>query len=206
MEGVWYRCNGQLQERGILEGKCPGKSIKGPNLEKVVWDDIERFLRNPGDILDELTKERQMNPQAERDEKDRATLEEAMRQIAGERQNAIRFGAKGTITDEELDELLTDNARREAAISERLNALMDSVEEEPEPINEDMLAQIRRRLEEGLSDEERQEIVGLLVKRITIHTEGTIPGKKTAKAVVEYRFSKTVVSDCTGKDSSSLAT
>jgi hypothetical protein len=193
MEGVWYRCNGQLQERGILEGKCPGKSIKGPNLEKVAWNDIERFLRRPGGILDELTKERETNPQAERDENDRETLRGAMKQIAGERQNAIRLGTKGTITD---------NARREAAISEPLDALLDFVEAEPEPVNEDMLVLIRRRLGQGLSDEERQEIVQLLVKRITFHTEGTEPGKKTAKAVVEYRFSKTVVSDCTGRGSS----
>ena len=64
-----------------------------------------------------------------------------------------------------------------------------------------MLAQIRRRLEAGLSDKERQEIVRLLVKRITIHTELLEGGKKKAKAVIEYRFPKTVVQVRMGMDS-----
>jgi len=201
IEGPYYRCNGQMHERGIFEGKCQGKSIKGPVLEKVVWDDIERFLRDPGDILDELSKECEMNPQAARDEKERVTLDIAIRQIAGERQNAIRLGIKGTITDDELAELLVDNDRREAAVNERLNAIMASMKDEPEPIDEDMLVKIWSRLDHGLTDEERQEIVALLVKRITINTEIDERGKKQATAVVEYRFSKTVATNCTGRGS-----
>jgi len=58
---VWYRCNGKLNDRGPIDGRCPAQAIKGPDIESMVWDDIERFLRNPGDILDELTREREMD-------------------------------------------------------------------------------------------------------------------------------------------------
>ena len=40
-------------------------------------------------------------------------------------------------------------------------------------VSEDVLAEIRERLDEDLSDAERREIVQLLVRRITVHT--TLP-------------------------------
>jgi hypothetical protein len=49
-------CNGKKQARGIfgLEGKrCPSRIISG-NIEDIVWNDIEVFLRNPGDVLTQL--------------------------------------------------------------------------------------------------------------------------------------------------------
>jgi site-specific DNA recombinase len=51
----WYRCTGQMVERGPLPGRCWGQSIRTDAIEPAVWDDIERWLRNPGDILDEHT-------------------------------------------------------------------------------------------------------------------------------------------------------
>ncbi len=50
----WFRCGGQLGERGVIDGRCPGCSVRTDAIEPAVWADIERFLRNPGDILDEL--------------------------------------------------------------------------------------------------------------------------------------------------------
>jgi site-specific DNA recombinase len=53
----YYRCNGRQFARGLygLFGKkCPGKSINGDYLERLVWADIESFLRKPGEILDRL--------------------------------------------------------------------------------------------------------------------------------------------------------
>lgn len=42
---AWYRCGGQLVERGPLEGRCPGCSIRTDFIEPFVWGDVERFLR-----------------------------------------------------------------------------------------------------------------------------------------------------------------
>ena len=64
-----------------------------------------------------------------------------------------------------------------------------------------MLTQVRRRLDQGLTDEERQEIVRLLVGCITIHTMGDKPEKKQATVVIEYRFPKSVVVTFTDTDS-----
>ncbi|MCI0441390.1 MAG: recombinase family protein [Chloroflexi bacterium] len=85
---TWYRCNGKALQRGKIEGKCPNKAFKGDQVEPLVWSDIERFLRNPGDILEELQREREMNDSTAAAEAERMSLEEALRQIAQERKTA----------------------------------------------------------------------------------------------------------------------
>src|ERR1700704_3420781 len=53
----YYRCNGRQQARGLygIDGKkCPGKTLNGDYVERLVWADIESFLRNPGEILERL--------------------------------------------------------------------------------------------------------------------------------------------------------
>jgi hypothetical protein len=51
----------------------------------------------------------------------------------------------------------------------------------------DTLAEIRSRLDAGLTDAQRQEIVRLLAS-VVVHTSVDENGKKTAKALVTYRF------------------
>ena len=53
----FYTCNGKTQARGLYGSqglRCPSKAIKGTPLENAIWDDIEGFIRNPGDVLDQL--------------------------------------------------------------------------------------------------------------------------------------------------------
>ena len=60
----YYHCNGRQFARGLygLHGKrCPAKSINGDYIERVVWADIEAFLRNPGEILEKLRQRMAMS-------------------------------------------------------------------------------------------------------------------------------------------------
>ena len=53
----YYRCVGRQFDRGfdgLSEKKCTAKSLNGDYVERLVWADIESFLRNPGDILERL--------------------------------------------------------------------------------------------------------------------------------------------------------
>jgi hypothetical protein len=54
--------------------------------------------------------------------------------------------------------------------------------------SEDVLCELRQRLEGGLTDLQRREIVIMLVKRITVETTVISARKKTAKITVEYAF------------------
>ncbi|MGH2544265.1 MAG: zinc ribbon domain-containing protein [Ardenticatenaceae bacterium] len=197
---TWYRCNGKAPQRGKIEGKCPSKAFKGEQLEPLVWCDIERFLRNPGDILEELQREREMDEGAAAAEAERMTLEEALRRITQERKTAIHLRTRSQITDEELGELLAEITHRHESIERRLKKLIQTEEEEPMPVDEDMLAEIRRRLDAGLTEAQRQEIVRLLVKRITVYTD-TVDEERRARLVIEYRFPMCVVEVCTGTGS-----
>ena len=183
---TWYRCNGQMVERG-QEGYCPGKSVKGADLEPFVWADIERFLRNPGDLLDELRTEKEMDSAAAVLEAERTTLETALLDVVGRRQRMIEAYEREVITLDELNERLGAIDEEKLGLEERLRHLEPAPEPEPAPLTEDLLAQIRRCLDAGLTDAQRQKIAQLLVKRITIHTEW-VDGRKQARAVAEYRF------------------
>ena len=85
-----------------------------------------------------------------------------------------------------------------ANIQKRLDEL-NARPEEPGPIPIDLLEELRRRLENGLSEEQRQEIARLLVKNITVKTI-TEDGNRLCLAEVTYRFA-VAVSSCTDRDS-----
>ena len=194
---VRYRCNGQLTDRGPIPERCPAKAIRGPDIDAVVWKDIERFLREPGDILEELAQERMMDAGAAIAEAERLTLESAMVDLAGRRKKAIDLYTRDQISDAELDELLAEIGRERDGVAKRLDELQEAASEPQEPLDPDLLEQVRRRLNEGLNDTQRQEVVRLLVKRITVHTAVEPEGKK-AKLLIEYRFPSAVVNDFTG--------
>jgi len=56
-ERIYYVCNGKGQLRGRYgaEGKkCPSKTVNAIALETAIWKDIETFLRNPGEVIEQL--------------------------------------------------------------------------------------------------------------------------------------------------------
>ena len=98
----WYRCNGYLLERGPTEGRCLGKTIKGSDIEPAVWQDIERFLRDPGDIIDELAAEAERDPSAAIAEAERVTIEAAISSLSHRRTNVLDMRENGDIDGEEF--------------------------------------------------------------------------------------------------------
>ncbi len=200
---VWYRCNGHLTGRGPIEGRCPAKDVKGDHLEPMVWADIEAFFRDPGEIIDALVRENENDPSTAVKEAERVTLEKALQQLVQRRKTAIDLRTRGRIRDEEMDEVLAEVATEKAKVEERLGALIVEAEEEsPEPFTVDLLTEVRRRMDSGLTAKQRQEIARLLVKKIMIYTEGEGKDRKV-RVVIEYRFRRepSAVPNCTGTGS-----
>jgi len=81
-------------------------------------------------------------------------------------------------------------AESKALIEKRLIELTPH-EAEPESLPLDLLQELRHRLDNGLSEEQRQEIAKLLVKQITIRTN-IDDGNRRCVAEVEYRFNGAV--------------
>jgi site-specific DNA recombinase len=184
---TWYRCGGQLVERGPLPGRCPGHAVKGEAIEPLVWADLEQLLRDPGDLLAELDLDAERDTERTVAEAEAITLTAALEALEAQRQRAVNLAIRGAISDADLDAELRRIVAERAELERRLAAL--TPEPEPEPVvSRDLLADLRTRLDAGLSIEQRQEIVRLLVAKIVIHTELLPDGKKTVRAVAEYRI------------------
>ena len=191
--GTWargprYRCNGSMAQRGPLQGKCIGASIKGEHLEDVVWSDVSRFLSEPQVLVDELLAddsdaENHAVAEAERD----SLL--ANRSLVQERRTrAIDLYTRGKLSDDEFDAVAADVEQELNALNDRLADLEPDEDVADNAVSEDVLAESRKRLAEDLSDAERREIVQLLVRRITVHTTVPDRGRKQIRVVIDYRF------------------
>jgi site-specific DNA recombinase len=183
----WYRCGGQLVERGPVPGKCPGVSVRTDKVEPAVWSDIEAWLRNPSDLLDELDGAREREDQGAIAEAESITLAAALSRLEDQRQRVLALNIRGRMSDVELDKELDRIEGERAALNATLDALQAPVGDVVPQEVHDTLAEIRARLDAGLTDKQRQEIVQLLAK-VVINTTIGDDGKKTAKAVVTYRF------------------
>ena len=192
--GTWtrgprYRCNGSMAHRGQFAGKCIGASIKGEHLEDVVWSDVSRFLTNPNDLVDELLAESNDIESRAVAEAERASLHRAIApqpRIAATR--AIDLYTRAKLSDDEFDAIAADVERELKTLDERLAVLEPDDDSLDDAVSEDVLAEIRHRLAEDISDAERQEIVQLLVRRITVHTTLPDRGRKQVRVVIDYRF------------------
>jgi site-specific DNA recombinase len=191
----WYRCRGQLSDRGPVVGRCPGYSIRDDRVEPVIWTEVEAWLRNPGDVLDALDGTREREAAGAIAEAESITLRRALDGLEAQRKQATALNIRGRLSDADLDAEL-DRIEMERGALEARVAASEAAMGDPLPQEaHDFLTEIRARLDAGLTDEQRAEIVRLLV-RIVIHTDLSGP-KKTVKAAVTFRF-PAVVSFFTG--------
>ena len=196
----WYRCGGQLIERRSIPGRCSGCSVRADRIEPLVWADVEAWLRNPGDVLDELDGHAEREAQGAIVEAESITLARALDALEAQRKQATALSIRGRLPDAELDAELDRISNERTALEAHVAALEPSQAEIVPQEARDLLTEVRACLGAGLTDEQRQEIVRLLVA-IVIHTELGEGGKKSAKAVVTNRF-PAVVETFTGTGSS----
>jgi site-specific DNA recombinase len=195
----WYRCGGQLVERGPIPGRCLGTSVRNDAIEPPVWHDIEVWLRNPGDVLDALDGASEREAQGAIAEAESITLARALKSLDDQKARMVKSVRMGVLTDAEVRAELSEIASQRATLEARVAAVQaPEAEVVPQAVH-DLLAEIRARLDAGLTDPQRQEIVRLLAS-VVIHTALGEDGKKTAKALVTYRFPG-VVPTCTGTGS-----
>jgi site-specific DNA recombinase len=187
-QGVgWYRCGGQLVERGAITGRCPGCSIRADRIEPLIWADIEAWLRNPGDVLGQLDGARERKAAGAVAELEAITLRRVIDGLEAQRKQAIALNIRGRLPDAELDAELDRIAVEQATLEARVAVAESPVSDVLPQEARDLLSEVRARLDGGLTDEQRQEIARLLVG-IFIHAGVGDDGKKNARAAVTYRF------------------
>ncbi len=192
----YYNCLGRLsayQDKRKAEPGCPG--VQARWLEGLVWQDVRRFLENPGEVLERLREHQAEDRHSEDLEARRDSLAKRLAAKQAEKDRYVRLYARGEILDaEELETYLADVANQ----VENLKLLISSVEadlaceEEDREVaasTEAWLMALRENLQEVEADtqeafDKRRELVRLLVEEITVgRTEEGRP-----KVDIIYRF------------------
>jgi DNA-binding transcriptional regulator YiaG len=190
----YYRCNGKHGTRGLFgaEGKrCPSKDMNGSFLEQAIWNDIEGFLRNPGEVAEALRQNIAKQGSTEAPELDRRAIEGALASKSEERSRVLALFRKGRIDEAALDAQLSDIETEETALQERLTAA-----NRVEPATsmaalasvEEMLKKLQAKLGLGVPWELKRELVEVLVDGITVDTVET-GHRRVAVVNARYRFS-----------------
>ena len=190
-----YHCHqrrSKMYDRRRYLPECP--AVKAEWLEDLVWSDVRRFLKNPGEVL-QRAREQLLADDREEDLEERLTA--LTRRLAAkqeEKSRYVKLYAQGHVDEAELEVHLADLKNQ----VENLKLLISSVEADLAARHENRmaaqrteawlmtlqknLAEVERDTDEAL--EKRRELTKLLVEKITVGSNGD--GR--AKVDITYRF------------------
>jgi len=163
-------------------------------VERLVWADIESFLRHPGEILERL-RERFL---IQGDERGRCQkkIDELVRQLQQktmERDRVLGLFRRGRIDeavlDQQLDAIQNEAAGLDLEIQTAAGTLAAGDRQEQFRSAESLLEQLRARLDGPIPQPLRRRIVEILVARIeacTVERDGV----QESEISITYRFSQ----------------
>ena len=193
----YYRCNGRQQARGLygIDGKkCPARTLNGDYVERLVWADIESFLRNPGEILERLRGRLSMQDgERLRRQKELDDLTSRSQQKTAERERVLALFRRGRIDDATLNRQLDQVDAEAADIQNDIEAVKRELAAEDRTAQlqsaEALLETLRRRLDGPVPQELKRRIVEILVDKIEAHTVQCW-GVDQSEITINYRFSE----------------
>jgi site-specific DNA recombinase len=174
---------------------CP--TIDALWLEDLVWEDIRRFVADPGEALARAQEQSEQRESATQDIEDRlADLRRRLQAAHGEKDRYVRLYAKGQLDEAELDTYLLDLKNRtdnlgmliDAALSQKAEAEHDARTTRDTAAWLASLQDGLAALEEDTAEahEGRCELLSLLVERISVGRDETQPSKPRVR--IDYRF------------------
>ena len=191
---VFYRCSGK-NGRGpyAVRGEtCPSKPVPG-EIEEIVWADVERFLRNPGTVLETLARKMDgVNDEQAMHQQNVDLLEMQLAEKGAERERVLLLYRRGTVDAALLEKQM-------AAIDQESRELTTALQEAQEALSglqaartaagsvEALLRELNGRLDGDLTWKLKHELVEALVDGIRVETVQE-NGHKEAVAHVTYRF------------------
>jgi len=184
---AWYRCGGKLSYRGKLLGRCPARDLDGGFIESLVFEDVGAFLLDPGDVLGELAAEPQDCRTSTGGQTERVLLQQRLADVERRRKRLVDALGRELITEGEFREQASDMEAERISV-ERCLADLGQPEPQEAFVPEDMLMELRRRVEAGLTPAQQFDVVGKLVAGISVHTSIDEAGKKALRVEVRYRF------------------
>ena len=187
----YYRC-GRRTQKSLPKGP-PHRTayLSAQWLEDLVWQDVKRFLENPGEILKHVSEQLRSNDDTEELSRRRESLAKRLATKQSEKDRYVRLYAQGHISEAELETYLADLKNQ----TDNLRLLIASVETELSQKREHTelaqtthawLATLRERINEVEEDTQeafrvRRQLVRLLVEIVTV-------GEKREDANTEVRI------------------
>jgi len=201
-DDAYYICGGKIPSRGRIQGRCPSKVVRAVELEETIWRDILGFLHELGSILAQLAQHLHSRQTQSRDlEQERTAQALALSHKEDEKERILDLYRRGRITIADLERQLEKIAQEEAALRARLTSLETTLRGQ-EAIAmrlmeaRDLLHNLRQRLKEEFTWEDKRELIEALVLEIRADTIGE--GKEKAHNItVTYAFDGSAGRSCT---------
>jgi site-specific DNA recombinase len=192
----YYVCSNRKARR--YDARNEGLSCPNTNaawLESLVWDDVRRFLHNPGEVLERVREQGAGAGSSTNELEERhADLGQRLAAKHKERDRWLHLYAQGHISDEELETNLADLRNQTDNLKLLIAAVEDDLAAEAEnaalaETTAAWLTHLRERISEVEADTEealvkRRELVKLLVERILVGRDGS--GNTSVR--ITYRF------------------
>ncbi len=158
-----------------------------------MWSDVKRFVSNPGEVLERVREQLQDEGDTEDISARLEGLEKRLTAKQGEKDRYVRLYAQGHISEGELETYLADLKNQIG----NLRLLIEATEADLSQRRERAeladttyawLMMLRERVSEVEEDTpeafyKRQQLVRLLVERVTLHREG-----RDTTIEITYRF------------------
>ncbi|WP_422392900.1 recombinase family protein [Neomoorella thermoacetica] len=191
----YYVCNGKIAYHGPLRGKCPSKNVPQEWIENLVWQTCVDFINHPGEAMKELAatmEERKSQKAALEAEKE--MILKAAQEKDNEKDSILDLYRKKIIGSLDVERQLQKIAQEKAALQQRAKDIDRQIEAEDSLAHqfrtaEELLADLRAKLQGDPSFEVRREIVKSLVREIIIDTKPGDNGRPQALIFVRYSFS-----------------
>lgn len=194
---MYYKCDGRHQvyrHFGPTGEKCRSVTVDGIMLETTIWQDVEKFLCHPGEVLELVAAQMSLRgDEAEHLRAELARLQQGLQTKNREKDAVITLFRRGRIDDRSLDAQLDQIQQEEEDLQHQIEHLQGHVQnahsvEAALRSTEELLLHLRHRLEEPLTWELKRQLIEALIERIVVNTIDTKQGKKEARITVIYRF------------------
>ena len=160
-----------------------------------MWSDVESFLRNPETVLQQLHARLQSDATGSDQTRKQVTrLEGLLALKATERSRVVGLYRRGRLTDADLDAQMDEIGKEQTALEAQIAELggrITGVDSIAENINsaQALLANLRKRLDDTVSWEQKRRLIEVLVAGVRVDTVETC-GVKQNEITVTYRFSQ----------------
>ena len=175
----YYRC--RSRNRDGAEGCGHRKCHRADEVEPRVWDLISGLLKQPERLragLEEMIEQERAGLRGDPDQEAKAWLE-ALSEVDQERRGYLRLAAKGHMSDEELDETLSEledtrrTAEKELEGVRARREILEALERDKDALLESY-AEMTPGALDALSPEERHRVYKMLRLTVEISPDGLL--------------------------------